>query len=130
MAKWFTNNEFTRSATAERLGINNEIPEELQGNADYTLQRLDEIREAYGHPIVITSGYRRPALNKAVGGKPTSQHLKAQAADLKWSNHLWEFLLNYSKFDQLIEETSKRTKWIHISFNKEGERNQVIHLRV
>ena len=130
MAKWFTNEEFTRSATAERLGIDNDVPEELQDNADYTLQRLDDIREAYGHPIVITSGYRCPALNKAVGGKPTSQHLKAQAADLKWSSHLWEFLLNYSKFDQLIEETSKRTKWIHISFNKDGERNQVIHLRV
>ena len=130
MAKWFTNKEFTRSATAERLGISNEVPEELRDNADYTLQRLDEIREAYGHPIVITSGYRCHALNKAVGGKPTSQHLKAQAADLKWSSYLWEFLLNYCRFDQLIEETSKRTKWIHISFNKESERNQVIHLRV
>lgn len=130
MAKWFTNKEFTRSATAERLGISNEVPEDLQDNAAYTLQRLDEIREAYGHPIVITSGYRCPALNKAVVGKPNSQHTKAQAADLKWSSYLWEFLLNYCKFDQLIEETSRRTKWIHISFNKDGERNQVIHLRV
>lgn len=130
MAKWFTTDEFTRSDTAARLGISNDIPAELLDTAHYTLSRLDEIREAYGKPIIITSGYRCAKLNKAVGGKPTSQHTKAQAADLKWSEELFEFIRANFHFDQLIEETSSRTKWIHVSFKRDKERNQTIYLRV
>lgn len=130
MAKFFTINEFTRSATAEARGIDNSLPEELTDAAKYTLARLDDIRERYGYPIYITSGYRCPKLNKAVGGKPTSQHLKAEAADLRWDANLLKFILQHCEFDQLIEEKSGRTKWIHVSFKRDGERNQYLRLQV
>lgn len=128
--RYFSINEFTRSATADRLKIDNSLPPELLDAATYTLQRLDDIRAGYGKPIVITSGYRCPALNKAVGGKPNSQHLKAQAADLKWDNELLAYLLQHAHFDQLIEESSRQTKWLHISFLPTGERNMYLRLRV
>lgn len=130
MARWFSNREFERSTTAEELGIDNRVPAELRESADYTLGRLDEIREGYGKPIVITSGYRCPQLNKVVGGKPNSQHVKAQAADLKFDEELLVYILEHCKFDQLIEERSRRTRWIHISFKKSGERQQYIRLQV
>lgn len=128
--RYFSMKEFTRSATADRLKIDNSLPPELLDAATYTLQRLDDIRAGYGKPIVITSGYRCPALNKVVGGKPNSQHQKAQAADLKWDNELLAYLLQHAHFDQLIEESSKRTKWLHISFLPTGERNMYLRLRV
>lgn len=130
MAKFFTINEFTRSATADARGIDNSLPAELTEAAKYTIARLDDIRERYGYPIYITSGYRCPKLNKAVGGKPTSQHLKAEAADLRWDANLLKFILQRCKFDQLIEEKSGKTKWIHISFKRDGERNQYLRLQV
>lgn len=128
--KYFTIEEFTKSSTASKNKIDNSIPKELMDSALYTLERLDDIREKYGKPIIITSGYRCPLLNKKVGGKPNSQHLKAEAADLKWDTELLAFILQYCKYDQLIEEKSKNTKWIHISFKREGERNQFIKLKV
>lgn len=128
--RYFSIKEFTRSATADRLKIDNSLPPELLNAATYTLQRLDDIRADYGKPIVITSGYRCPPLNKAVGGKSNSQHQKAQAADLKWDEDLLAYLLQHAHFDQLIEERSKRTKWLHISFLPSGERNMHIRLHV
>lgn len=130
MAKFFTINEFTRSATADARGIDNSLPAELTDAAKYTLSRLDDIRERYGYPIYITSGYRCQKLNKAVGGKPTSQHLRAEAADLRWDANLLKFILQRCQFDQLIEEKSGKTKWIHISFKRDGERNQYLRLQV
>lgn len=128
--KWFTIEEFTNSDTARKRKIDNSLPDNLADTALYTLNRLDDIREKYGKPIIITSGYRCPQLNKIVGGKPNSQHLKAEAADLKWDTELLTFILQFCKYDQLIEEKSKNTKWIHISFKREGERNQFIKLKV
>lgn len=128
--KWFTISEFTRSATADRLHIDNSLPPALKEAALYTLSRLDDIRERYGKPIVITSGYRCPQLNKAVGGKPNSQHLKAQAADLQYDRELLTFIVENCHFDQLILEQSKRTKWLHISFLPQNERNMLLNLQV
>lgn len=128
--KYFTLEEFTKSNTAKKYNIDNSIPDNLSGAAIYTLTRLDDIRERYGRPIIITSGYRCPLLNKKVGGKSNSQHTKAQAADLKWDTELLTFILQHCRYDQLIEEHSGDTKWIHISFNPEGERNQFIKLKV
>ena len=129
--QFITTAEMLRSSTAEKLNIKN-VPNDpiVIENLEHTIEQLDELRRLYGKPIVITSGYRCPALNKAVGGKTNSQHVKGQAADLKWDENLLKFIINNFHYDQLIEETSKRTKWIHISFNKEKERMQYIKLKV
>ena len=129
--QYITVNEMLHSQTAEKLNIKN-VPNDpiVIENLEHTIEQLDELRRLYDRPIIITSGYRCPALNKAVGGKPNSQHVKGQAADLKWDENLLKFIINNYHYDQLIEETSKRTKWIHISFNKEKERMQYIKLSV
>lgn len=129
--QYITVNEMLRSQTAEKLNIKN-VPNDpiVMENLEHTIEQLDELRRLYGHPIIITSGYRCPQLNKAVGGKPNSQHVKGQAADIKWDPELLQFIISNFHYDQLIEETSKRTKWIHISFNKNGERHQYIKLSV
>ena len=129
--KYITAAEILKSSTAEKLGIRN-VPEddEIIDNINYTIERLNDIRERYNKKIIITSGYRCPALNKAVGGTTNSQHTKGQAADIKYNKDLLLFIIQQCKYDQLIEETSKRTKWIHISFNKNGERQQYIKLKV
>lgn len=129
--QYITVNEMLRSQTAEKLNIKN-VPNDpiVIENLEHTIEQLDELRRLYDHQIIITSGYRCPALNKAVGGKPNSQHVKGQAADIKWDENLLKFIIDNFHYDQLIEETSKRTKWIHISFNKEKERMQYIKLKV
>lgn len=129
--QYITVNEMLRSQTAEKLNIKN-VPNDpiVIENLEHTIEQLDKLRILYGHPIFITSGYRCPALNKAVGGKPNSQHVKGQAADLKYDPELLQFIKDKFHYDQLIEETSKRSKWIHISFNKNGERRQHIKLSV
>lgn len=124
--KYFTITEFERSSVAKERGIDNTIPLFLLDKANYTLQCLDEIREGYGKPIIITSGYRCPELNKAVGGVSNSQHTKCEAADLRWDDGLFEFIRDNFEFDQLIAEVNGSTKWIHVSFKKKGERNQVL----
>lgn len=129
--QFITTAEMLRSSTAEKLNIKN-VPNDpiVIENLEHTIEQLDELRRLYGHPIIITSGYRCPTLNKAVGGKANSQHVKGQAADLKWDEDLLKFIIDNFHYDQLIEETSKRSKWIHISFNKEKERMQYIKLKV
>ena len=130
--KYFSLCEFINSPTAKRLAIDNiptfEIVDNLNRLADY----LDGIREKYGKPILISSGYRCPMLNKAVRGVANSQHLKGLAADLVCSDmeKLLSIIRETNGFDQLITEHNKgsKTYWIHVSvapvFGK--PRNQVI----
>ena len=130
--KYFKLSEFINSATANRLGIDNipsfEVVDNLNRLADY----LDGIRAKFGIPILISSGYRCPMLNKAVGGVVNSQHLKGLAADLVCSDmeKLLSIIRETKGFDQVITEHNKGSKsyWIHVSvapvFGK--PRNQVI----
>ena len=81
--KYFTIAEMVHSDTADRLGIPNRLPKELVFNVQALVDNvLDPLREWYGKPIPVSSGYRCPALNKAVGGVGNSYHLKGMAADL------------------------------------------------
>ena len=85
--KYFTFNEFERSETAYRYGIGNDIPESAKANIAALVDNvLDPLREAWGKPVTVTSGYRCPQLNKAVGGVPTSMHLTGHAADISAGN--------------------------------------------
>ena len=132
-SKYFSVKEMLHSDTADRLKIDNTpISDEIVDNIQYLMSRLDEIRGGYGKPIYINSGYRCAELNKLVGGKPNSQHLKGEAADLRFDIDLLNFIIQFCHFDQLIIEKSKNSKWIHISFkiDKDKERNQVLNITV
>jgi uncharacterized protein YcbK (DUF882 family) len=81
--RYFTLQELTRSATARRLGIYNTPPASAVKALNELVDNvLDPLREAWGGPIQVNSGYRCPTLNKAVGGSPYSQHQRGEAADI------------------------------------------------
>lgn len=78
----FTLAEFTRSAKAQELGLDNTPTAAAKANLARTAQMLERVRAHLGAPITITSGYRGPVLNKAVGGATSSDHLQGLAADV------------------------------------------------
>jgi len=83
MTPHFSLAEFTGSDTAARLGIDNSLPDELRESALKTLEMMERIRFHIDAPVIITSGYRCEALNKAIGSKPGSDHTMALAVDFK-----------------------------------------------
>ena len=92
---------------------------------------LQPLRDAYGKPITVNSGYRSPLVNKSVGGVPMSQHIKGEAADItggsKQENKvLFEMIKNTLDFDQLINE--RDYTWIHVSYKTKGNRKQILNL--
>lgn len=134
--KYFTMDELAHSATAIRKGIDNTPDSKVKANLTALVANiLDPLREAYGKPIVVSSGYRCAKLNRAVGGVARSQHLSGQAADLQSagksrSEHKKLFDLARKlnlPYDQLIDEHDY--KWVHISFNPKGNRRQVLHVK-
>lgn len=104
----------------------------MTDNISYLIERLDEVRVGFGKPIIVTSGYRCPKVNAAVGGAANSYHTKGLAADLKYSKDLWEYLVEFGKFDQLILETSGSTIWIHYGIKEklkaDEERQQILNI--
>ena len=134
--KYFTIQELTISNTAERKGIDN-TPDQKAAAALTALVAnvLDPLREAWGRPIVVNSGYRCPKLNRAVGGVARSQHTKGEAADIRTlSNRRWEneqlFKLIVQlklPFDQLIDEHGY--SWIHVSYSEGKNGRQVLHVK-
>ena len=126
----FSREEFTRSETAERLGIQN-IPGNRERLAIVNLcaKLLQPLRDIYGGPIHINSGYRCLALNKAVGGVPTSQHLRGEASDLSIDGKARDLLELIEEhrlpFDQAI--LYRKQNFLHVSLKAEGEnREQII----
>ena len=85
--KYFKKEEFTQSATAVLLGIDNTPSKEHVANLERLVAHvLDPVREAWGSPIIVSSGYRCPELNARVGGVKTSYHLHGMAADIRPRN--------------------------------------------
>ena len=81
--KYFSIEELVKSASAERLAIDNTPPRAAQRMLTILVEQLlDPIRRRYGAPIIVTSGYRCPALNTAVGGVANSHHIVGCAADI------------------------------------------------
>lgn len=136
LSEHFTLNEFTKSITAERLGIKNEPDyEKVQAMKQLCSEVLEPLRQHYGKPIRITSGYRCPLLNAAVGGVTNSQHLYGEAADLSVPSEAvardwFQWLVKNTDFDQLLFEHNTRLKncWLHIScrYNRRRNRHQAI----
>lgn len=149
--KHFTMLEFTNSATARKLGIDNTPTAEHRTNLEELVAKLlDPLREAWaircaneqwGTPALnVTSGYRGPELNKAVGGTATSAHCVGYAADLVPANgRLAEFKafcrgwLQGKPFDQMISEDENAAgvpRWIHIGYKNQqgGQRRQLLSM--
>lgn len=131
--EFFTIKELTMSTTAEARKIDNTPTREAEANLTELINKvLDPLRRAYGNPITVTSGYRSPKLNASVGGVKTSQHQKGQAADittgsLEENKRLFDLAQELKlPFCQLIDE--KRYKWVHISYDKNNVKRQVLHL--
>jgi len=112
--------EFQRSMTATRLGIDNTIPEELVPKLRALCHNvLQPLRNQYGKPIRIASGYRTPSLNSYIGGSTFSQHKLGEAADIDTieDNDLLFDLIKDLPFDQLIWEFGdERPEWVHVSY--------------
>ena len=90
--KYFSISELTRSDTARKYVIDNTPNEEVKKNLEKLVKNiLDPLREHYGYPIHISSGYRCPELNKKVGGTRTSQHLSGRAADICMNDRAVKF---------------------------------------
>ena len=129
--KHFTIDELCRSDTARSRGIDNTPTEDVKRNLEALVGNvLDPLREWYGKPIYVNSGYRCPALNKAVGGVANSQHLTGQAADIDVNDRaenrkLMKHIEDNLDFDQLIWENGGA--WVHVSYRADGRnRRQVL----
>lgn len=129
----FTIEELTASTTAAARGINNTpTPEILENLKQLVDNVLDPLRNAYGKPIRVNSGYRSPDLNRAVKGSRTSQHVKGQAADItggsKTENKkLFELAQKLNlPYCQLIDE--KNFSWVHISYDPNNVKRQILRL--
>lgn len=133
--KYFTINELIRSTQAKKQRISNYPNEEQEKNLHALIMNvLDPLREAFGKPIYVNSGFRCEELNVAVGGVKNSHHLcngGYAAADLnthtkKGNRKIFELAQELDlPFCQLIDE--KNATWIHTSYNPDDIRKQVLH---
>lgn len=129
----FDLSEFTQSQTAARLGLDNTPPAGVVDALSYTASQLERIRTLLGAPLFISSGYRSLAVNRAVGGKDSSQHCKGEAADFTCPGFgdprqiVAALVRTDVLFDQLILEHADAVNngWVHISFS-DHPRKQVL----
>lgn len=130
ISKHITYTEATVSPTALRLGIDNNPDEATLTRMKLVANKVFEpLREWYMSPIRVNSFYRSPALNKAVKGSKTSQHITGEAIDIsggsKTANkRLFDYIKNNLDFDQLIDEYNYT--WVHVSYKATGNRKQVL----
>jgi zinc D-Ala-D-Ala carboxypeptidase len=134
LTKHFTLDEFTRSSTGARLGLNNNPPVAAVERMKRLCQHvLEPIRAKFG-TVRINSGYRGPALNKAVGGAAKSQHVTGEAADIECpavSNYeLAAWIRDNLATDQIILEAYTPGKphsgWVHVSYRADGNRAECL----
>lgn len=132
--KYFTIAELTKTT---HKGIDNTPDEVQRANLVRLVENvLDPLREAYGRPIIVTSGYRSPKLNKAVGGATTSQHMLGQAADIRTkedtpeeNKKLFDLIVKLKlPFDQVINEYGYN--WVHVSYGPRYRLNKLDAVKV
>ena len=135
LSKSFTLNELTKSQEATRLGIDNTPNEEQILNLKLLCENvLQPIRDFYGMPLSVSSGYRSTALCEAIGSSSKSQHTKGQAADFEIfgvaNKDLADFVVKNLDYDQCIlefwNENEPNSGWVHCSFNASGNRKQFL----
>lgn len=135
MSRYFSLAEMTRSQIAQSKNIPNVPTHDDLARLYYLMENcLDPIRQAWGKPIGVNSGYRSYRLNLAVGGAKNSQHLTGEAADITTgtvdgNRKLFSLIQDIGvDFDQLIDESNYR--WLHISckYMSKDNRRQILHL--
>lgn len=147
----FTIAEMVSSSTAEKLNIDNTPPSIVKVHLTETITLLESIRAEWGKyceennlgtpAIRVSSGYRSPALNKAVGGVKTSAHVAGYAADLVPVNGMQDEFEEFMSqvfagkgyaYDQIIVEKSKTSRWVHVGYKKAdgSQRRQCFKLNV
>jgi len=136
ISKNITYKEAIHSNTAKRLGIDNKPNDEQIANM-FTIAEMifQPLRSYVGGPIKITSFFRSPELNRAIGGSKSSQHMKGQAMDLddvyglKTNAEMFDYIRENLDFDQLIWEfgDDNNPNWIHVSYvDKQENRNRCL----
>lgn len=118
--------ELTKSQTALRMGIDNEpTPGDLYNLSQLCDNILQPVREHFGKPVTVSSGYRSVALCEAIGSSAKSQHAKGEAADFEImgidNKEVAVWIRDNLDFDQLILEFYKdgepSSGWIHCSYS-------------
>jgi len=138
--------EVTRSETAKRKGISNmPTPEHIENFKKLAENVFEPIREHFGCPIHISSGYRSEALNKAIGGAgkvingkyvASSQHCHGEAIDIDMdgsadgvtNKQVFDYIKEHLEFDQLIAEFPQNGNpdWVHVSYESTGKQRKQI----
>ena len=127
--------EVTRSETAKRKGISNmPTPEHIENFKKLAENVFQPIREHFGVPIHISSGYRSKALNTAVGGSLSSQHCSGEAIDIDMdgtaitNKQIFDFIKDNLTWDQMIWEfgTDANPDWVHVSYESTGKQRKQI----
>lgn len=123
----FTLAEMSRSQAAIRKGLNNvPPPAAIDALRGLCLNVLEPLRAHFG-PVLVTSGYRSPSVNKAIGGSLSSQHCKGQAADFTVPGQsnlaVCQWIMRNLKYDQLIYEFGE-SGWVHCSWHAGPLRNE------
>lgn len=135
ISEHITEAEAFKSQTATRKGIDNTTTDaEVLANMRHVAELFEQIRAHFGKPIGISSFYRSPALNKAVGGAKTSQHVRGEAIDIDAdifggvkNSEIFAFAKTLD-FDQLLWEfgDSNEPAWVHISRKRIGKNRKQI----
>ena len=132
LSKYFTLEEFIRSNTAERMGIDNVPKDEkvVENLRSLCLEVLQPLRDYVGAPVHINSGYRCPELNMVVGGVKNSQHCRGEAADIrivspKQGREWAAWIEDNCRFDQMLLERNKNgAVWLHVSCKRDASKNR------
>lgn len=129
----FTLKELTKSDTATRLGLDNTPDEDTIENLKLLCEKvLQPVREHFGKPVTINSGYRSPESNAAVGGSKSSDHCKGQACDLEIEGvsnpDLAQWIMDNLEYTQLILEFytqgQPNSGWVHVSYDPNNLKKQ------
>jgi hypothetical protein len=123
--------EVTKSTTAKRLGINN-VPDDewvIENLRQVAINVFQPLRDSFGCPIYVSSGYRGPELNRAIGGSLRSQHMEGRALDLDadvyggcTNSQIFDWIRENVTFDQMVWEFGDQDNpdWVHVSYVHDG----------
>lgn len=140
LSQYVSLSEVTKSDTATKRGIDNSpTPEHLENLKVICTEVFDKVREHFGVPIFISSGYRSAALNKAIGGSSTSDHNLGKALDLDQdfkgngvtNKQVFDYIKQNLDFDQLIWEfgSNDNPDWVHVGYRKGANRKQILRAK-